>query len=74
MAQLFPHSIQVGQYLTVQATSAPSEWGFCVASRLIANMHAHLIPSMASKMLYVSQNWKWYESQIDFNEAIGEEN
>jgi hypothetical protein len=28
---------------------------------------------MAGKMLYVSQNWKWYESRINFDEAIEEE-
>jgi hypothetical protein len=61
-------------YLAVQATSAHSELVFSVASRLIANRRTNLIPSMAGKMLYVSQNWEWYESRIDFNEAIGEEN
>ena len=57
-------------YLALQATSAPSERVFSVASRLIGNKRTRLSPSIAGKMLFVSENWDWYESEIDMNAAV----
>ena len=70
---LFPILARLAKvYLAVQATSAPSEWVFSIASRLIAGRRTRLDPNMAGKVLYVSENWKWFENQIDFNEAVAE--
>jgi len=32
-----------------------------------------LDPSIAGKMLFVSQNWKWWQDQLDFYEATEDE-
>jgi hypothetical protein len=61
-------------YLAVQATSAPSERIFSVASRLIANRRTRLDPSIAGKALYVSENWDWLEEKINILEAVNENN
>ena len=57
-------------YLALQATSAPSERVFSVASRLISNKRASLEPEIAGKLLYVSENWKWWENQLDLHTAV----
>jgi hAT family C-terminal dimerisation region len=54
-------------YLAVQATSAPSERVFSMTSRIITNRHNQLDPTMAGKMLFVSENWKWWQDQLDFH-------
>jgi hAT family C-terminal dimerisation region len=56
-------------YLAVQATSAPSEQVFSMASRIITNRRNWLDPTMAGKMLFVSENWKWWQDQLDFYKA-----
>jgi hypothetical protein len=60
-------------YLAVQATSAPSERIFSLASRIISSRRSRLDPSIAGKMLFVSQNWKWWQDQLDFYEATVDE-
>jgi hypothetical protein len=60
-------------YLAVQATSAPSERVFSLASRIITNKRNRLNPDMAGKMLFVSENWKWWQEQLNFYELAGEE-
>ena len=57
-------------YLAVQATSAPSERVFSVASRLIAARRTRLDPNIAGKALYVSENWDALDNQINVIEAI----
>ena len=59
--------------LAVQATSAPSERVFSVASRIIANRRTRLDPTLAGKMLFVSENWKWWQDQLDFYKACEDE-
>ena len=54
-------------YLPVQASSAPSERVFSVASRVISSTQAGLDPAMAGKLLCVSENWEWWESELDFD-------
>jgi hAT family C-terminal dimerisation region len=57
-------------YLAVQATSAPSERIFSVASRLVSARRNRMSPSMAGKALFVSENWKWFEEQGDIIDAL----
>lgn len=71
---LFPILARLAKdYLAVQATSAPSERVFSVASRIISNRRTRMDPKMAGKILFVSTNWKWYEGQLDFYAAVGED-
>ena len=56
-------------YLAVQATSAPSERIFSLASRIISSRRTSLDPDLAGKMLFVSENWKWWKDQLDFLKA-----
>ena len=60
-------------YLAVQATSAPSERVFSLAFRIIANKYTRLDPALAGKMLFVSENWKWWQEQLDFCKACEDE-
>lgn len=60
-------------YLAVQATSAPSERVFSMASRVISTRRTRLNPTMAGKMLFVSENWKWWQEQLDFYKAAEED-
>jgi hAT family C-terminal dimerisation region len=60
-------------WLAVQATSAPSERIFSVASRVIADRRARLDPNIAGKALYVSENWKWCGEQINLIDVIPDE-
>ena len=60
-------------YLAVQATSAPSERVFSIASRVISNRRTRLNPSLAGKMLFVSESWKWWQDQLDFCKACEDE-
>jgi hAT family C-terminal dimerisation region len=60
-------------YLAVQATSAPSERIFSMASRIITNRRNRLDPTMAGKMLILSENWKWRQDQLDFHKATEDE-
>ncbi|KAG7360661.1 hAT family C-terminal dimerization domain containing protein [Nitzschia inconspicua] len=48
----------VKAYLSIQATSAPSERVFSVASRLIEKRrNRRLNPELAGKMLFLAENW-----------------
>ena len=60
-------------YLAVQATSAPSERVFSLASRIISTRRNRLDSTMAGKMLFVSENWKWWQEQLDFYKATEDE-
>jgi hAT family C-terminal dimerisation region len=70
----FPILVRLARYyLAVQATSAPSERIFSVASRVIADRQARLDPNIAGKALYVSENWKWCGEQINLIDVIPDE-
>jgi hAT family C-terminal dimerisation region len=56
-------------YLAVQATFAPSERVVSMASRIITNRRNRLDPTMAGKMLFASENWKWWQDQLDFHKT-----
>ena len=59
----FPNLAQLARaYLAVQATSAPSERIFSLASRIISNNRVSLDPTIAGKLLFVSKNWDWMEA------------
>ena len=60
-------------YLAVQATSASSERIFSLASRIISSQRNRLDPSLAGKMLFVSENWEWWQEQLDFYKATDDE-
>ena len=53
------------KYLSIQATSAPSERIFSLASRIIEDRRTRLDPSLAGQLLYVGCNYKWYMQQIE---------
>ena len=55
----------------VPATSAPSERVFSVASMLISKKRARLDPGMAGIMLYLSENWNWWDSKDNFMKLYG---
>jgi hypothetical protein len=40
-----------------------------MASRIITNGCNRLDPTMAGRMLFVSENWKWWQDQLDFHKA-----
>ena len=44
-------------HLAIQATSAPSERIFSMASLIITKMRNRLGPEIAGKLLYLKQNW-----------------
>jgi hypothetical protein len=47
-------------YLAIQATSAPSERIFSVASRIIKYDRARLEPDVAGNILFIQTNGNWY--------------
>ncbi|KAG7364313.1 hAT family C-terminal dimerization domain containing protein [Nitzschia inconspicua] len=51
-------------YLSIQATSAPSERVFSAASMLIEKRRNRLDPELAGKMLFVAQNWDLHEKHL----------
>lgn len=57
-------------YLSVQATSAPSERVFSKASKIISKLRTNLHPELAGKLLFVSENADWYQKQLMTNEAM----
>ncbi len=57
-------------YLAIPATSAPSERIFSVASRVISKFRGGLDPQMAGMLLYVAENYKWYESMRETHELV----
>ena len=58
------------QYLSVQATSAPSERVFSAAERVIGTRRGRLSPEMAGRLLFVSRNWDNYLGQMSLQEAL----
>jgi len=52
-------------FLAVQPSSAPSERIFSVASRLLSARRTRMDPKLAGKALFVSENWEWFEQQVD---------
>ena len=60
-AHLYPRLASLAQkYLSIQATSAPSERIFSKASRIIEERRTRLDPGIAGKLLYVAFNYTWY--------------
>jgi hypothetical protein len=60
----FPRlAILAKKYLSIQATSAPSERIFSKAGRIISTLRTRLSSAIAGKLLYVSENWNWFLSQ-----------
>ncbi|KAG7346264.1 hAT family C-terminal dimerization domain containing protein [Nitzschia inconspicua] len=51
-------------YLSIQATSAPSERVFSVASRLIEKRRNRLNPELAGKMLFLAENWDLHKKHL----------
>jgi hypothetical protein len=52
------------KYLSIQATSAPSERIFSLAGRIIEDRRTRLDPDTAGQLLYVASNYEWYMEQI----------
>ena len=52
-------------YLAIQATSAPTERVFSVASRVISKFRTSLDPEMAGMLFYVAENFEWYEKEME---------
>jgi hypothetical protein len=50
-------------YLAIQATSAPSERIFSVASRIIKYDRARLEPDVAGNILFIQTNGNWYATR-----------
>ena len=60
-AHLYPRLASLARkYLSIQATSAPSERIFSKASRIIEEQRTRLDPGIAGKLLYVAFNYTWY--------------
>jgi hypothetical protein len=60
----FPQlAVLAKKYLSIQATSAPSERIFSKAGRIISTLRTRLNSAIAGKLLYVSENWNWFLSQ-----------
>ena len=58
----FPHLAQIAKkYLSIQATSAPSERIFSKAGQIIDAQRTSLDSDMCGKLLYVSMNYNWYK-------------
>ena len=53
------------KYLSIQATSAPSERIFSLAGRIIEDRRTRLDPDTAGQLLYVASNYEWYMEQIE---------
>ena len=71
---VFPILAQLARnFLAIQATSAPTERVFSVASRLIKGTRASLDAEMAGKCLFVSQNWEWYENKLNMVAHVSNE-
>ena len=52
-------------YLSIPATSAPSERIFSMAARVISAQQASMKPDMAGKVLFVSDNWDQMKDRVD---------
>ena len=49
----------------MQPSLAPSERIFSVASRLLSARRTTMDPEFAGKIFFVSENWEWFEEQVD---------
>ena len=59
----FPHLAQIAKkYLSIQATSAPSERIFNKAGQIIDAQRTSLNSDISGRLLYVSMNYNWYKS------------
>ena len=68
-ASLFPNLAKLARiYLAIQGTSTPSERIFSVASRVISDNRASLNPELAGKLLFVSENWEWWQNELNYAE------
>ena len=52
--------------MAIQATSAPSERVFSIASRCISKHRASLDPKVAALLLYLYDNWDKWEEELNF--------
>jgi len=57
-------------YLSVQATSAPSERVFSAANTVIGVGRTSLHTAMAGRLLFVSRNWEWFLNEVNLEDAI----
>jgi len=54
-------------HLLIQIAMSSNNRVFSVASRVISSTQANLVPTTAGKLLCVSENWKWWESELEFD-------
>ena len=60
----FPNLAKLAKkYLSIQATSAPLERIFSKAGNIISEKRTRLGADIAGKLLYVSQNYEWFEKE-----------
>ena len=52
-------------YLAVQATSAPSERVFSIASRVISKLRTQMNPKVAEQLLFLNENWGSWEIALE---------
>jgi len=52
------------KYLSIQATSAPSERIFSKAGRIISDLRTRLNITILGMLMYLSENCDWYEIQM----------
>ena len=62
------------KYLAVQPTSASSERVFSKALRLLSAKRSRMDPAFAGKAFFVSENWDWFEKQVDIAKKLEEIN
>ena len=60
------------KYLAVQPTSASSERVFSKTSRLLSAKRSRMDPVFAGKAFFVSENWDWFEEQVDIAKKLEE--
>lgn len=65
----FPNLAKLARkYLSIQASSAPSKQIFSKAGNIISEKQTILGPNIAGKILYVSQNYEWFEKANNDND------
>lgn len=61
----FPLHAQLARmFLTVQATSAPSERVFSVASRCCSKVRSSMDPTMVGELEFLHDNWEDWENNV----------